>query len=844
MAKEKPKQYEDALGSIYDFIFAETKKSPVKVKPVKVTGIDGTSEFADALIATLENPLLFVNKSTMSAFEEVINYDLLSFRYGTGERDKVKFNVKDIPKALKDPTGFLDKAFAKYDANRKVNKALWAGDAIQGALGGIWARKHGLDRETVLAMSQVHRSSDRFKQTANFDPTKVAGVGERTGQLIDKHLVSPTRSYTLVDFKERYGSDVVAKRKFEEYKKMLAKATTEKGRRSLIYDKNAYVFLEGQDIRDKAEAAEQSGDILKAENYYRARRQLDSSLSKEQREINERKNDLEIEKYKTAIRGLRASSDPDKDDKIAELEREIKSIRSDRRLSAVMRASAFWGKADGFISSLKATANINLGDVFITGAFFDPSNKSWANPLDIASRKTLSEAGVRGFSKINVNGSDIGFKIAKTSGSRYSQAYNDAMLKIYYNTPVARIKSLFNGELYAYKVYENMNKFQNKFGNSITGFDMSKLINDKGEVDDIYLDSIISVVPAEQVEAITKFLKKDERLRKIAYRFNTVKRWQDKVSGYFDSKIGKKAREKIANLLLQSEAFKKFSSVLLKEWVEKGGVQVLGKAIGTALSGVLGPLGMVVGDAIASAAMKLAQKIAKPVIKLGIQGLLYSIIGLIGILVLFFSVVFRSSAFLSVNSNVAPVEVVKCNGSNNLDGESEVEGGDFNFVDLGADVPIFSGSVMEIYNKMAASMGLGTQLELVSCPGHRMCSSIDWAWCYSADKIYCRGDKLSGQSNATLSKLFAHELLHQVQGRNMGGAPSVVREWGADLLAGNGGGYKFKVNGQCVTATSTKSYFLSRGCSEGQLSDLARNVPGAISSSCGSMVASSINFCR
>ncbi|MGI5897761.1 MAG: hypothetical protein ACOX6Q_01210 [Candidatus Dojkabacteria bacterium] len=841
MAKEKPKQYKDALGSIYDFIFAETKKHPAKVKPVKVTGIDGTSEFADALVATLENPLLFVNKSTMDAFEDVVNYDLLSVKYGEGKRNKVKLNAKDIPKALKDPTGFLDKTFTKYEANRKVNKAFWAGDEIQALLGSMWAKKHGLDKETVLAMSNLHGAFDRLKQIENFDSAKAISTEERIEQLIDKHLIDPNKSYTLADFIERYGSEEEAKKKFGEYKNWIEKAKDTKEKKSLLYDKNVYVFVEGQEIRDKAVEAESAGDMLKAQNYYLSRRYIDSSLTNEQRKTSERKNSMEIRRYKDEVNRLKNSNDPNKKEKIKALEKEIKLMYANRSMSGSMRAAAFAGRMDGFWSSLKGTGQIQAGDLFITGNFFNRSNKHWFNPVDYGASRTLSEGGVRGFNKININGADINFKIAKTSRSQYAQRFNERLLKFYYRIPLVRVKSLMNGELYAYQVYENMNKFQNKFGNSIQGFDMTRLYNDKGKINDAYMESVLSILSQEQAQALIEFIKKNERLSNLAYRFNTIQRWQNKVSMYFDSKIGRKSREQIANLLIQSDAFKKFAGEILKEWVEKGGMQLLGKAINRVIGSVVGgPLGNIVGNIATGTATRVATKLAEPTMKAVTKTLAFVSVGVLLVMVLFFKFIFGSSAFLSVNSHISPVEVVTCEGFSIFDSGR----GDFFFEDLDADVPIFSGSIEEIYDQVAASMGLGTKLELVTCPGHRMCASIDWAWCYSADKIYCKGDKLAKQSNVTLSKLFTHELLHQVQGRNGGGAPSVVREWGADLLSGNGGHYKFMVDGQCVTATSTKSYFLSRGCSEGELADLARNVGGAVSSACGSMVASSIRFCR
>ncbi len=65
------------MSSVFDFIFTESKKPINKQKPVKVTGVDGTYEYADAIVSVLENPGKFVNKTTVDAFNDLVNLRLL-----------------------------------------------------------------------------------------------------------------------------------------------------------------------------------------------------------------------------------------------------------------------------------------------------------------------------------------------------------------------------------------------------------------------------------------------------------------------------------------------------------------------------------------------------------------------------------------------------------------------------------------------------------------------------------------------------------------------------------------------------------------------------------------------
>jgi hypothetical protein len=126
---------------------------------------------------------------------------------------------------------------------------------------------------------------------------------------------------------------------------------------------------------------------------------------------------------------------------------------------------------------------------------------------------------------------------------------------------------------------------------------------------------------------------------------------------------------------------------------------------------------------------------------------------------------------------------------------------------------------LAVRNKLGSIVSLNTQLELIECPGHTMCTSIGGAWCYSADKVYCKRKELESSSCNYVSDLMCHELVHQIQGRKGGfGYSYEMREWGADYVCMNGGNYWFqyedspanscerataiRLPSQCTTATA------------------------------------------
>ncbi|HQA98956.1 MAG TPA: hypothetical protein PLG10_01845, partial [Candidatus Dojkabacteria bacterium] len=146
----KQKQYEDALGSVFDFIFTESQKPPDKRKPVKITGFDGTSEYIDALAAVLENPGQFVNKTAVDAFNDVVNTEVAIVNLSPEEQ--IKFRLLDIKGVLNNDLSFVDKQFERLEINRKLGKMAWAGERLSGVVAATWAKKYGLDLETQNAL--------------------------------------------------------------------------------------------------------------------------------------------------------------------------------------------------------------------------------------------------------------------------------------------------------------------------------------------------------------------------------------------------------------------------------------------------------------------------------------------------------------------------------------------------------------------------------------------------------------------------------------------------------------------------------------------------------------------
>lgn len=853
MAKQKG--YESVMGSVFDFIFNESKKDPGKVKPLKVTGVDSSSKLSDAMVSALEKPLLFVNDTTMGAFEDMMSSDLLAIRYGKGERDNVKITTKDLGNALKNPSGFLDKAFEKIEANQKVNMASWAGDSIRAVLAGTWARKHNLDVETQMAMAVMHNAQDRTKQTTNFSPVPVAEMGERTGKLLEKYL-GENSTLTDADILKRFGREdaTTKKAKIEKWKKDYQ----EGGRKNLLYSKEVYAFVEGQELMEKSKEARENNDKEKAKNYYRASRYLDALQGEDEYKNFKRRSLRQIKSYKDAIVKLKVGTDPQKDVKIREIENQIKMLNGQIASGRLYQLAGNIGRFQGMYGSMKGvheyTVGGSLAGALITGDFFDPNkNKTWLCPTDATAKKTLKDSSVAGFSKLGESGGGVGFRIAAKTGNKFIDGYNEQMIRFYYSSPIVGIKSLATGEVFARRAYEEMNKFNRRFGQKIPGFDMKELFDKDGNVVDGYLGQIMGVASEDQKEALAKFLKSNERWNKMALRFSAIKRRQDAIGGYFDAKIGKNLRKSFASFLLKNRAFSNASKEILGEWIEKGGIQVLAKAFGVTVSGLAGPLAPIVSKLVSDVAVKVGMAVAKPILKFSLQWVMFTFFGILGFVIL---MTMNNANVLGVNSGESPRDVVACKQLllDNSDGVGIFDPINSNLESLLQGLPIFDGDIQEIFNAVLGYVSgeyrpVSIGLELVNCDPskgavHRMCASISWAWCYSADKIYCKHDKLKAQSGGVLTNLFIHEVIHLLQRGGGGGGSVEMTEWGADYLSNNGGGYSFAFNGTCARATQIASHFIANGCSGSDLRSVALNEKSGVSSSCGQLVRSTLKFCE
>jgi hypothetical protein len=438
----------------------------------------------------------------------------------------------------------------------------------------------------------------------------------------------------------------------------------------------------------------------------------------------------------------------------------------------------------------------------ISGDFFDEGK----NTFSPVTKKNI--AGV----------SILEARKAEGRGSSFKNAYNAMGESLYYMTPKSIFRTLFiNGEGFA-RVLNHNNKMLRELsamfgGLGVAGISVEDIISsletEHGESLRMYLEVLTGQIDggtlsARNKEIIRKLLKSSQRNRNLTYRHSVFLRFK----AAYEEKIGKKLRD--STEFLRTKIVDYFRSrpriaawfarhggdELLEIFAKSGGLKNLVQPVVTAILGIMGvtltPIISIAVSAVSGAIITLALKGLKVLLQIGqivlIAFVAVVVLGLGGARKIWRDFNKRTYSYNYVVPNtVATCDVYGQMYTGIIDNPNPGPGPYFPPYPGGDDVYEIFAQAREYVSSNYRPVSTG--LELVTCPGHDMCSSIDWAWCYSAGSIFCKGDKLMGTSPQYAYELFVHELIHQIQG--WGACNTDMREWGADYLSNNGGNYNF-----------------------------------------------------
>ncbi|HRY22253.1 MAG TPA: hypothetical protein P5311_00600 [Candidatus Dojkabacteria bacterium] len=680
MPERKQEQYEDALGSIFDFIFTESQKPPGKSKPLKVTGIDGTSEIVDALAAAVENPAMFVNENTINAFQDFVDIDLAKIDLDQ-RGSQVRLRLKNIGQILKDPGKYIDSQFATAEAIRKSHRMASTGEAMRGIVAGSWAAKKGLDFETRRAMAGVGRA-DEFSHE----------MMTRADELMGDHFASGSPSIKKHQLTRKYGPEK-GEKLFQLYQKAEKAYHTgsDKDKADVFSGKagdisGLYSFLEAENIREKARF---ETDPQKKQDYISASRFVENMSAVREVRMFMEESKRRMKYHQDQIKDLKRRGAPQS--VIDQHRKGIKELRSDYNMAQQYEFASKMGTFEGnWYTAKDLLVDGNLLPNIINGNFFN-GNLNRIEWLQPATKKklTFGSAFKDGTWKKGDKKWELEFLAPKERtgpGSKFLNAYTEAMTPLYYLSPVTWVKSLGNGEVFAYRAHLIQKTFEKKIlgevKGALAGFDMEQfmagIVEGKG-MD--YINSLSGTVNADLMKKLEKFIKKEGRMTKMAYRFSAVSRMKRKIQDYIEEKVGQKMRDAIGNKLLEMSFIQKFGKEAVDAWMLKGGFRALIKGVVNAALqaigfSIAGPIGNAIVTALTWIATDVVMKVAKPVIKVSVKVLVFYIGGCFTL----FLVVF-GGFFLMVfgkHSHVAPNEIVQCEAYRDLNLDQPVEGAEGN----------------------------------------------------------------------------------------------------------------------------------------------------------------------
>ena len=634
MAKPRKEENVDALGQLFDFIFAESKKPPDKRKPIKVTGLSGSNELTDAIAAALEKPGLLMTDQLLESFNDALDLEAARLNVNEQGSANIKLSTGNLASLMKDPNSFIQKGFDNKKTFRKQMRAQYLGKTMQHFVAEGWARKYNLDldardairgsfaaRHLDATLSKEERAKSYTSSNAigalaqgRFSPGNKATLdlqsekehlAFRSRELVSKEVFGKAfwnnrlseeqrteftnlqRSGAPLDpfFKKNFDS-VYADKFSQRYNGL--KSSVFDGKNPEVWDPEKYSKLEIRNLDSRIKLLQ---DYKKDNNIQGVEAiNLDIGIKRLEQakvivngqllnpeDIGVARNQIlrEIENYRGKISSARASGDRE----TAKLyEKEIQDLKAGQKeLNSIMLFGRI-GQIEGYINSINAIhKDGNLVKSFLDGSFFDPNKNTLYRP-------TAARKGELSFGKQQ---GKVGVLVADTSKYKIINAYNKALAPIYYLTPKSIMRTLFvNGEGFVYLALMRKMGIENQL-KDVLGKDTFGGIDIEGLLDmgpEKYLKSLNMSDPD-----IKKYLGDMRSLKSfagVAKVFSFAQRAKDKIKDYLDDKIFKELRKKIGSALLQKVS--KEAGEILTQWIAKGGIQTLVKGLVIAAANALG----------------------------------------------------------------------------------------------------------------------------------------------------------------------------------------------------------------------------------------------------------------
>lgn len=759
MPKKPADKEQEVLGQIFDFIFKEAKKKPEKRKPIKTTGISGSSMLTEGLAAALEKPGAFLTEQAAKEFNDALDVTLLKISPDElNPHLSVKVGLSTLPAIFKDPMGYYQKTIDAAKSARKEGRAAFLRSISREFISSAWARKYAdLDTQEAVRLGLVAQNAgskekkgivdkDRWTMQAALaesaggrlgtDTAALSHMQERAGILIGRKTFTEKGWNALTDSeREKYGKIFatagIKELKDEKYSgsKLREALISKYGSADIEERLSKFNYLEhqlGTELISKY-GASQGLDLLKryksvqGENkslgdieFYRkleisslddrimsvnskrggmspkALQEADDQVNAfERAKILIAAHDLSVENVDAANKKLKdwikeTQSDLAKEtdnDRKNELRKRLNQLKGDSRQLTTMAFFGKVGEIEGLWGSMKNMAEGGLATMVLSGDFFDPDKNDLFRPT-VKEKSSLDP--------------DIKFFVPLKPGkNNFTNKYNEMATELYYLTPKSMLKTIFfNGEAFAYMMYkkqQHLAKIATDSGLSVlqdANF-LKKLLekDSQSTIDSLFATSHMS----DEVKAeLTKTLKAYSRNGKLHKFFSSNARLKNKIFNAIN-KVRVKLRAKIVKVFMKSAWFRKMFSgaagKLLGQWIAKGSLQSIARALVIALANALG---FATTGGLANVLITLVAMVVTDVLiaagKFMFGIVIYAIIGIVGVFVIGFGGSHKFQKQTYTYASMVPGETYEnpnFKGSGTIPGEDPENPGEF----VGGELP-------------------------------------------------------------------------------------------------------------------------------------------------------------
>lgn len=720
MAKKGKSDNYDALGSIFDFMFEESRKAPNKRRPttVRPTQLAGDSMLVDAIAASLEKPGFFVSDTLVDELNSALEIELSVTPYKS--LGSVKVTSNNLIDLIRDPEGFIDKSIKKTQILRKTKRASFLGDNMKDLSHAAWARKYGnLEAQRmVIASGASRRQEEKIKRDQEYKVSSAIGqmsrgflaadtdknlMADRAAELIARSTFSNWESVSNDDQKEEFfrllsnsalntdfkkGFQVEFKKDFENYVRRYysgqdANALFDQFSKAYgkgIYDTSTYKSLELGELRRKIQPLE---DLESSSKISEDQAKELSIYRKTQILISEDKNKItrEIGQIKGFLRNPNLSSDQKKLYKA-----ELKDRKS---LLRTINGNTFWGNLgtyEGWYYSIRdvygGITGTNVAVSILNGSFYDKKRNNVLLPVsenELLLQKKSREKDIA-----------LEYLVAADSKNALLNVYNNAMTSVYYLTPRSMFRTLFyNGEGFAYLMHNRVkgmqsilqkNGIQDDYIKEFMGIFNSQMgLDFKTSLDDQIL-LLSKVLDPNTVSKLKGLAKSAGKFKNLAEKFSGLFKLQKNVTRVF-AKQAIKIRAGIVKALYKNPAIRKWfakntAGKLLGQWISKGGIDVLVKSVVTAIATALGTTMGPIGNAIAFLVSSIVTDLALKLLGATLNIIKYMVLGVVALMIIV--LVFAGGKISKMNKLISkayltpPAKVQQCT----LYEEMELEEGD------------------------------------------------------------------------------------------------------------------------------------------------------------------------